>query len=507
MADTTTHDQSTLSLVTETTTVMSDTDVNESTATASTPGGKSFLMGLPLEMRHKIFGFAAQRPHGPYLILKEYLEKKDPDIGPPVQPGPNNGDEGSENGESAEEDSEGEEEEVEDEEEEAEGEEENGEDEGEGIGGEGEHENGVDDVDGEDAEPHQDEHMDDVNPDDTIQLSSGVIEITTSTIAPQPANIIIPAASSDEMEVVDIGLDDPIDEDENDEVTMGVEDDEGGSEEAEEEEEEDDGIATTIPPPGGFVPLPPMPPTNAAIAGAAPIHAAGLVPAPRQRPPIRYFGRDNKYRHVLPIIQLSHVPPPLGLLQTSKQLHEEALNYHLSTCIFEIDVTRSFMHQSIFEETLDKFVTNSFSPLEQIRKVSLVFSWDTEWLTNKTSGADPELFGDWAFTYGLQDRAEKVKELIRACPDLRKLTIDWHDSERTPKSEALMNETVMGFLDLTSKQWSDNITRESGFLDVTATEHFTESDTLHGPDSVIGRRRKEFDDILALIKMGREPFR
>jgi hypothetical protein len=41
-----------------------------------------FLLAVPLEIRHKIYGFASQRRY-PNLILKEYLEKKDPSIGPP----------------------------------------------------------------------------------------------------------------------------------------------------------------------------------------------------------------------------------------------------------------------------------------------------------------------------------------------------------------------------------------------------------------------------------------
>jgi hypothetical protein len=507
MADTSIDTQPALSLATETTTSMSETHINmttTTTTTASGPEGKSFLMGLPLEMRHKIFGFAAQRPHGPYLILKEYLEKKDPDIGPSVQPSADNEEEDSEDGGDEEEDVENE-----GEEEDGEGEEEDGEGEEEGMEHEGEDENSDGEGDGEGEHHGQGDQTDEVYANDTTQVSGGAVESTASIIAPQPVILATPAANpqQDEAETMEIDSDEPINEEENDEA---------GSEEAEvdeeQEEEEDNGNATTIPPPppppppGTFIPFPNLPFPNAATAGA-PINATAAVQAPRPRPAIRYFGRDNKYRHVLPIIQLSHAPPPLGLLQTSKQLHEEALNYHLSTCVIEIDVTRSFMHQSIFEETLDKFITNGFSPLEQIRKISLTFSWDTEWLTNKTSGADPELFGDWAFTYGLQDRTEKVKQLVRACPDLRKLTIDWHDSERSPKSEALMNEIVMGFLELTSKQWSDNITRESGFLDVTATEHFTEKDTVHHPDSIIGRRRQEFDSILALINAGREPFR
>ncbi|KAE9971625.1 hypothetical protein EG327_009786 [Venturia inaequalis] len=40
------------------------------------------FMKLPLELRHKVYDFVSQRDH-PNLILKEYFEKIDPDVGPP----------------------------------------------------------------------------------------------------------------------------------------------------------------------------------------------------------------------------------------------------------------------------------------------------------------------------------------------------------------------------------------------------------------------------------------
>jgi hypothetical protein len=474
MADTTTDNPTArLSLATNSTATTSKTDANMTTTT-SAPGseGKSLLMGLPLEMRHKIFGFASQRPHGPYLILKEYLEKKDPDIGPLAPPAVYNMEEEDEDNEEEEEEEEGGEDEDEDNE---------GEGEGDIQDGDGEGEN---DEAGE--EEDQDEPMGESNLDEepnTEEAAHANDGVSTATSAAAPLALANP--QSDEHDEAEV-------------ETMDVDPDESGTQEIDaeegsnEDEDTEDGNATAQPtnPPGPVA-------VNPAATAATTTTATVAPPAPRPpRQAPRYYGRNTKYRHILPTIQLSTAPPPLGLLQSCKQLHDEALNYHLATCVLEIDVTREFLHHSFFLETLSQFIDHPFSPIEQIRKLSLVFSWDTEWLTSKLTGSPPELDDDFAFTWFLQERAMKALDLLKAAPELRKLTIDWHDTERTERSQTLMNETIMPFLSLTGETWTDSITNESGYVDVTVTEHFSESDTVHASSSVLGRRRNEFDLIL-----------
>jgi hypothetical protein len=456
---------------------MSNIDVDmtsSSTTTVSRPEGKSLLMSLPLEMRHKIFGFASQRPHGPYLILKEYLEKKDPDIGPPALPAPP----AMINGE----DEEGEEDEDEDE-----GETEDGDIEGEAVDGEGEAADA-----GEGEHEDQDEQAEESNAEeDSAMEEASEVSHTTTTAAMSMSAANAQGDEQVEPEVETIDVDSH--------ETGNNENEEGDNESGSEEDEDEDD--------GNFAANPPNPPAPAVVHSLGNTVATGPVPtnatvAPPQasRPPHpapRYFGRNTKYRHMLPTIQLSSPPPPLGLLQSCKQLYNEALSYHLATCVLEIDVTREFLHQSFFLETLSQFIDHAFSPTEQIRKVSLVFSWDSEWLTSKLTGSPAELCDDFAFTWFLQERVAKAIDLLKAAPELRKLTIDWHDTERTDKSENLMNETIMPFLSLAGKTWTDSVTNESGYIDVTATEHFSEPDTVHARSSVLGRRRNEFDIILA----------
>jgi hypothetical protein len=312
------------------------------------------VLTLGLELRYKIYGFASQRPNGSYLILKEYLEKEDPAIGPPVPP-PN-----------------------------------------------------IDITDAEEEEIEDGESGDEVE---------------------------------DESEDEDDGA--------------------GDNDEDEGEEDEETILPVAAPPP----------------------------PSPT--------GRYTKYRHILSTIQLSHCPPPVNLLQSCSQLRDEALNEFLNTCSLDINVSQSFQHHSFFVETMGQLTLHPFSPLKQMRKINLTIVWDSEWLSSKLNGSPPELDSPFYFEYYFDKRIRKIVKLLRASPKLRTLTINWHDSQRTPESEAFMNERLVTFLDLTDKVWVNPQNGVTNNLDVSCTQHFGDAGSVYTPDTLIGNLRSVFDSLLA----------
>lgn len=413
----------------------------------------SRLMKLPLEMRHKVYGFASQRPH-PQLILKEYLEKTDPDIGPPEVAAPAtqaNGDNEQEDNNSSE-----------SQEQESEGE-------------------AVDEdqaSDPEIQEENEDIAMTDVEEEEFDGLDA-TVDNTSSAAVQAPATALatmpdFPAKAGEDGDELDEGdAEENEDEADGDENEEGEDDSEGEQEndddsegEEENDDEENDGTITSAPPPV------------------------------RRR---EYTGRNTKYRHMLTTIKTRGCPPPVGLLQVNKQIHDEAMEYHYCTSFIEIDVTAAFAHQSFFEETLEKFMSNAFSPMEQVRKVKIIITWDSEWLREKITPPDAELEDDWAFGLYLNERIAKTLAMLSAAPELRHVEVDWHDTEQTDKSQLRMNDTLMEFLSLGSKEWTDNTTEPptQTNVDVTFREHISEAGTAHARNSLLAKRRAEFDQILA----------
>jgi hypothetical protein len=314
-----------------------------------------FLLTVPLEIRHKIYGFASQRRY-PNLILKEYLEKNDPSIGPPS---------------AAEEDEAEDEDAVTDGNDEAEEEEESA---------------------GEDGHESEDE-----------------------------------------------------DGDENE--------DEDGAEN--EDEEAEDGKLS--------------------------------------------YGRQTKYRHMLKTIRFHSCPPPIGLLQANKQLNKEATEYHRNTSVLEIDITKNFRHFSFFDEMLNEFIDSPFSPIKQVRKVSITMAWDSEWIRDKTTPPNVDLDDAWAMEYYFSVRVNKVIDLLRRASELRLIVINWHDTESTGASRTIMDDTFTNFLLLTDMQWVDNSTNPPTLknLDVECHEHISDAGTAHAANSLLALRRTEFDELLA----------
>lgn len=412
----------------------------------------SRLMKLPLEMRHRIYGFASQRSH-PNLILKEYLEKTDPDVGPPqvASPAPAPVTQASGN-EEEDEDSEFEEQDPEDE---------------------------AMEEDGQIDEPETQEEDEDVAMTDVEEEESDEPDATANNTGANAA-FQAPATTSATMQDVSVNVgedeDEPEDEDaeENeDEANEGEEEaDDNEDEEAEDDSEEEEGEEDH---------------------GTA---ASARQPARRRE----YTGRNTKYRHMLTTIKTRGCPPPIGLLLVNKEIYNEAIEYHYRTSFIEIDVTAAFAHQSFFEETLEKFTSNAFSPMERVRKVKITLTWDSEWLREKATPPDAELeSGDWAFEHFLDERVDQAKKMLLKSPRLRYVEIDWHDTERTDKGQLKMNQILMEFLSLESKTWIDDTTEPptQKNVDVTFREHISEVGTAHHRNSLLSKRRTEFDEILA----------
>ncbi|QDS70110.1 hypothetical protein FKW77_005239 [Venturia effusa] len=400
----------------------------------------SRLLSIPLELRRKVYGFASQRPH-PNLILKEYLEKTDPDVGPPQAPvNPTNGDGG---------------------------ESEHSDDEEQDPGSETMEE------DAEIEEPETQQEDEDIAMTDVEAEDSDEPEVTANTsIAAAMQHVAeVGEDESDEEGGNDNEEDADDGEDEADGDGASGQDDEAAAEGDDEddngdEQDEDDGNA---------------------------------APAPQPAPRREYTGRNTKYRHMLKTIKTRGCPPPINLLQVNKQIHDEATEYHYSTSFIAIDVTAAFAHQSFFEETLEKFKNNAFSPLEQVRKVKITLTWDSEWLREKTTPPDAELESDWAFEHYLNERIDRTLEMLAAAPSLRQVEIDWHDTEQTDLGERRMGDAFMKFTSLESKKWTDHDTEPPAqkSLEVSFRRHVSEAGTAHARNSLLAKRRTEFDQILA----------
>lgn len=93
--------------------------------------------------------------------------------------------------------------------------------------------------------------------------------------------------------------------------------------------------------------------------------------------------RDTKWRHAIPIIQFSHCPPPVPLLLINKQLYNEAITYYYDMLTLKINVTEAFPYTSFYELLTETIANATFSPIEQVQKVELTFVWDTVWIKSQ----------------------------------------------------------------------------------------------------------------------------
>lgn len=420
----------------------------------------SRLLKLPLELRNAIYDFTGARPTGPQLILKEWFEKVDTTI---ERLPPRSATNAASTAIVAIDDDEESEDEAD--------EDENGSESGEA----GASEQGVGEVGMDvsiDIQPIGDApvvvHADVVlqhDPHDAVDAEMSD-PVDGDAVA---AGSMVGQHDESESEAED-GQEEDEEENESDEENAGegeVED-----EEEDEEEEESDGEVD-------------------GVIGKA----QGSTTA---RPPPPVQGRTTKYRHMLPILQLSDCPPPKELLQLCKQVHSEAVQQFRDRCILTIDVNKGFQHFSFFNETMTKLMQEPHSPLKHIRKLRLIITWDSEWLREKCTPPDREIVEgqEYFFGYYFGERMQVIRNLVEASPALQKVTIEYHDTEDTTESRAFMADRLAALqMELMDKLWM-NANDFPMPVDTEFKEHFSQAGTAHARDSILALRRAEMDRFL-----------
>lgn len=210
------------------------------------------------------------------------------------------------------------------------------------------------------------------------------------------------------------------------------------------------------------------------------------------------YGRNTKYRHMLPILQLNHCPPPKGLLQTCRQINSEAIEFHRNQCVLTVDVNTGFQHMSMFVETMNQLIDASFSPLEHIRKLRLLITWDSEWLREKSTPPDRTVETDQVSIIGFffSERLQVMINLLNACPELEKITIEYHDTEDTPESRSFMAERLADLQTAIAEKIYIGVDGFPRATELEMQEHFSSAGTAHARNSVLALRRSEFDSLL-----------
>lgn len=141
-------------------------------------------------------------------------------------------------------------------------------------------------------------------------------------------------------------------------------------------------------------------------------------------------------------------------------------------------------------------ITAPFSPLEHLRKLRLVIAWDSEWLREKTTPPDNELEESWFFAHYLSERLQVMRELVKACPELKNVEISWHDTEDSNESRNLMIDKLADLqTEIASKIYIDRDDFPK-CVELEVKEHFSQAGTPHARNSVLALHRAEFDAFL-----------
>jgi hypothetical protein len=214
------------------------------------------------------------------------------------------------------------------------------------------------------------------------------------------------------------------------------------------------------------------------------IPASTIPPAaPRQQ-------RRTKYRHTVKMYKVDQAPPPVKLLLVSSQISREAYNYVYDTAGITIDATKNFAHMTFFEETLATFGSESSTPLNHIKKATVNFVWDTEWIqTNKTK-IETDLL-----TSVLQMRASFVRDMLLSMPKVTDVRITWHDTEHTDEAVAMCTTIKDIFLPTTFGGETPYSNTDGTEINFSMEETFEEQGTEYDSHSRIGKLRTELEDI------------
>ncbi|KAF1843511.1 uncharacterized protein K460DRAFT_315934 [Cucurbitaria berberidis CBS 394.84] len=417
----------------------------------------SMFMGLPLEVRHHIFELAAARDFKPKKLLRYWFEKKEVEELIAKQAAANS------NGpiprvvhsnEDYEQDSEVADENAEDQDQDQDDEDEEEDDEAN------------EEQDSEPADEEDDEGMDQDGEEqlaevDTQDEMEGM-DAGQGTQIPASAHVQTQAAAhgEDDPEQSEADIEDGIEEglaeegegetedqgtqnDGDEDGDQAMADDDGEGEAGEDENDEQD-TSITAPPPPARVPM---------------------------------VRAQRKWRYIPKFMRLTHCPPPIELLLTSKQLNDEAKDWYYDVAVLRIEATGSFAHTSFYEEAFSQITEAAFSPMENIRKVEVTFVWDTTWIRADTTGCVAAIFPAL-----LRQRATFVYQILKQAPDLKEVVIHWHDSAQDSESANLRIDVLGPF---------DNLPAT-----VQIVKHYIPADSKPYKRSIAGKQRVEFQKIL-----------
>jgi MFS superfamily sulfate permease-like transporter len=156
-------------------------------------------------------------------------------------------------------------------------------------------------------------------------------------------------------------------------------------------------------------------------------------------------------------------------------MSREVKDWFYDVTVIRIDVSGSFAHTSMFEAALQQLAESELSPFRNIRKVELMFVWDTEWIRS-------EEFARAVFPALLVKRVEHVQQLLQVCAtELRQVTVHWHDSINDNESAALKYE-VLDHLDALP-------------ANIKVEEHYLQPGQKPRAKTIAGKKRLEFQDI------------
>jgi hypothetical protein len=407
-----------------------------SPATFVPPGMTSRLMDIPLELRYKIFEMTAARDKAPEHVLAHWFEKRDVDqqIAAHMAAYPNGVvpvgrytkfeidieqehdgvvDVQDDEQEAGHEDSEVEEEDEEDNED---GEEEDAADDQVDLGA-----NDDNDAMHLDEDGGEDQDGDDDMMDDNSNPAATAATITPALSAPPvpPAGTVMSVPMAP---VVVASLEDELEDEED-----------GMNEDDEEDGDSDGNDGETIGANGSPTTAPPAPVPRPYVIHAAP-----------------------KCRHIPKFMSISHCPPPMEVLLTSKELNKQAMDWFYEAAVLRIKGTASFAHPTFFEEAFQQLFDAAFSPMENIRKAEVTLVWDTAWMR----ASDNRDIYEAILPAFLRERTAFIVKTLKCAPMLRDLVIYWHDSLKDADSEALKYDILASFYDIPAT----NINVEEHFI-------------------------------------------
>ncbi|KAF2746380.1 hypothetical protein M011DRAFT_468852 [Sporormia fimetaria CBS 119925] len=236
-------------------------------------------------------------------------------------------------------------------------------------------------------------------------------------------------ADEDEMDALEME-EDEMDEDEEDEDEEDEDEDEDDEDEDDEDEDHDQDMS------GGTLT------EDATDMEATNMDMDEAVTVPENIPEEfngTVINPHQKWRHIPKFLTLSHVPLPVELMLTSKDMKQQAEDAFYGVATLRIQPTASFAHTSMFEtavdQLLDYHLNHPASPFQKIRNAEVMFAWDTEWLRSSACQGNEDFFNSL-----LTVRAGLACDALRFSP-LQKITVHWYDSVNDENS-GLVRDSV-----------------------------------------------------------------